>query len=123
MRILIAAKRESLRNALNTLIKSCSGIAVVGTAADDEELFKVVDMKQPDLLLLDEDLNQGIIDAVLVPIKMLDPSLSIIMLGRRSEFKEAYLEAGAVSFLTKDTSPKRLLSAIEEARLQSNHVL
>ena len=77
---------------------------------------------RPDLLLLNEDLNEAIVDTVMAPMQESDPNLLIMVLGQQPESKEAYLEAGAVTYLTKGDSPKSLLTAIEEARLQSKYV-
>ena len=57
MRILIAGKQRSLRNALKGLLQTRPGYDVVGTAADIEELFIQVETNSPDLLLLDEVLT------------------------------------------------------------------
>lgn len=122
LRILIAGKRASLRSALKTLVQTRPGFEIVATAANKEELFRVFDAAQPDLLLLDEDLNAAIVDTVMLPMQESDPELLIMILGQRSELRAAYLEAGAVAFIEKGDPPKSLLTAIEDVRLQRKHV-
>lgn len=122
MRILIAAKQASLRSALKTLIQTRPGFEIVATVVNKEELFRIGEAIRPDLLLLDEDLDESIVDTVVMPVRESDPDLMIVILGQRSESSGTYLEAGALAYITKDGSPKSLLTAIEEARLQSKYV-
>lgn len=122
MRILIAGKRAVLRSALKTLLQIRPGFEIVATAASKKELFRMHEATRPDLLLLDEDLNEAFMDNVMLPMKESDPKSLIMILGQRPELREAYLKAGADAYLTKDDSPKSLLTAIEEARLQSKYV-
>jgi DNA-binding NarL/FixJ family response regulator len=121
LRILIAGKQAALRSALKILVQTRPGFEIVATAANKEELFRMYEASRPDLLLLDEDLNEAFMDTVVLPLQEFDPKSLIMILGKRPESKEAYLEAGAVAYLTKDDSPKSLLTALEEARLQRKH--
>ena len=89
MRILIASRRASLRSALNTLIQTRPGLEIVAIAQNKEDLLRMFEATRPDLLLLDEDLNEAIVDTVVVPMKEVDPNLLIMILGQRSELKEA----------------------------------
>lgn len=122
MRILIAGKRKALRNALKTLLQTRPGIEVVATAVNKDEFFKLNEATRPDLILLDEDLAKVLKDTVVQPMQASNPKSLIIILGQRSEAREAYLDAGAAAYLTKDDSPQSLLTVIEEARLQSKYV-
>jgi DNA-binding NarL/FixJ family response regulator len=121
LRILIASRRASLRSALKTLIQTRPGLEIVAMAKNKEELLHMFEAKWPDLLLLDEDLNKAIVDTVVVPMQEFDPNLLIMILGQRSELKEAYREAGAVAYIDMHGSPKSLLTALEEAKLQGKH--
>ena len=122
MRTIIASRRASLRSALKTLIQTRPDIEIVAIAKNKEELLQLSEATRPDLLLLDEDISEAVLDTVVVPLLELDPDLSIVILGQRSESEEAYLKAGVVASLTKDDAPKCLLTAIEAARLQSKQV-
>jgi DNA-binding NarL/FixJ family response regulator len=122
MRVIIASGRASLRSALRTLIQTRRGVEIVAIAKNKQELLHLFEATRPDLLLLDEDLHEAVLDTIVAPMQELDPDLSIVILGQRSESKEAYLKAGVLAFLTKYDAPKCLLTAIEEARLQRKHV-
>ena len=121
MRILIAGKQSSLRNALKGLLQTRPGYDVVGMVADREELFIQVETKSPDLLLLDEDLTEMLVEDVIVPLQQIDHCPKMIVLGGRPASRKVYLEAGAAAHIEKADPPKSLLTAIEEIRLRKNH--
>jgi DNA-binding NarL/FixJ family response regulator len=122
MRVLIAGKKASLRNALTTLLQTRSGIEIAGTVSDIEELFVQVKSEPADLLLLDENLTEKLVEDVIIPIQQIDSPPMVMVLGDRTETKQAVLDAGAVAFIDKSDPPKSLLTAIEEIRLRRNRV-
>jgi len=122
MRVLIAGKQASLRNALTTLLQTRPGIEITGIAADKEDLFAQVESDSPDLLLLDESLSQELAKEVIAPLRQFDHYPAILILNDRAATKQAYLDAGAVAVINKGDPPKSLLTAIEEIRLHKNHV-
>lgn len=121
MRILIAAKQRTLRNALKGLLQTRPGYDIVGTAADKEALFAQAETKAPDLLLLDETLTVFLMEEVLIPLQLIDPCPSTIVLGNQSESRKVYLDAGVTAVVEKTDHPKSLLTAIEGIRLWKDH--
>ena len=122
MRILIAGKQKTLRNALKGLLQTRPGYDVVGTVADEEELFIQVETKSPDLLLLNDDLTEMLVEVVIAPLQQFDPSPKILVLSGRTASRKAYLDAGVVAFVDKSDPPKSFLTAIEEIRFRRNSV-
>jgi DNA-binding NarL/FixJ family response regulator len=122
MRVFIAGKEASLRNALTTLLQTRPGIEIAGAAADKKNLFAQVESNPSDLLLLDETLSQELVKEVIIPLQQFDPCPTILVLSGRTEAKQAYLDAGAVAVINRGDPPKCLLTAIEEIRLRKNHV-
>ncbi len=122
MRVLIAGKKAALSNALKTLLQTRPGIEITGTVSDIEELFVQIKSEPADLLLLDENLTEKLVEDVIIPIQQIDSPPMVIVLGDRTETKQAVLDAGAVAFLDKSGPPKSLLTAIEEIRLRRNRV-
>lgn len=120
--VLIAGEQESLRSALKTLLQTRPEVEIAGVVADKEELFIQVEAHSPDLLLLDENLSINLVEDVMVPTRQIDPKLTVLVLGGRTESKKAYLDAGALTFISKGDSPKSLLTVIEEVRLGRLHV-
>ena len=122
MRVLIAGKKAALSNALKTLLQTRPGIEIAGTVADSEELFVQAKSEPADLLLLDENLTENLVEDVIIPIQQIDSPPMVMVLGDRTETKQAVLDAGAVVFIDKSGPPKSLLTAIEEIRLRRNRV-
>jgi len=122
MRVLIAVKKASLRNALETLLQTRPGIEIAGTAADIEELFAQVTSKTPDLLLLDDNFSQKLVEKVIIPLQQFDPCPAVLVLVGRTESRQAYLDVGAKVVIDKGDPPKSLLTAIEGIRMQRNRV-
>jgi DNA-binding NarL/FixJ family response regulator len=107
---------------LKTLLDTRPGLEVVGEAADKGELIGQIESARPDLLLIDEDLpEEGMVD-LFAALQQFDPPPMVMVLGGRSESKDAYLEAGAVAFVNNSDPPKSLLTAIEGIRFRSNRV-
>ena len=122
MRILIAAKQATLRDALETLLQTRKDLEIVGTAAERKTLFDQVKDTSPDTILLDEDLSKKLLDDVIRPLQKIDPRSKIVILGYRTESKKEMLDAGAAAFVEKGSSPKTLLTTLEGIRLQDNSV-
>jgi len=122
MRVFIAGKQATLRNALKLLLQTRPGIEIAGTVSDIEELFVQVKSEPADLLLLDENLTEKLVEDVIIPIQQIDSPPMVLVLGDRTETRQAVLDAGAVAFVDKSDPPKSLLTAIEEIRLRRQHV-
>jgi DNA-binding NarL/FixJ family response regulator len=111
-----------MRRALKTLLDTRPGLEVVGEAADKGELISQIENARPDLLLLDDDLSEEAMADLIATLQQYDPPPMAMVLGGRSESRDAYLEAGAVAFANKSDPPKSLLTAIEGIRFRSNRV-
>jgi DNA-binding NarL/FixJ family response regulator len=100
------------------LVRARLGLEVIGEAGDSEELIYLVEAKQPDLVLLDDDLP-GVGLADLIPtLRGLDLPPAVIVLNEQPETEEVALAAGADAFVYKGDHPKQLLIAIESIRLE-----
>jgi two-component system response regulator NreC len=111
-----------MRRALKTLLDTRPGLEVVGEAAENGELISQIESARPDLLLLDDDLSEGAVEDLIAALQQFYPCPLVMVLGGRSDSRDAYLEAGAVAFVNKSDPPKSLLTAIEGARFRSNRV-
>ena len=88
--VLIAAERTLFRQGLVALIASWPGFAPVGEAADAYEARRISDREQPDLVVLDSELQraEGACDLVAC-LRAGNPSTAIVVIG------EADLAAGS----------------------------
>ncbi len=107
---------ETIREGFAYLINQTPGYKVVSTYASYEEAAKKIVSDKPDVLLLDVELP-GIsgIDA-LPKIKKLIPDLHILILTVYEQDTLIFraLGNGAAGYLTKNTPPDKIISAIHE---------
>jgi two-component system, NarL family, invasion response regulator UvrY len=120
MKIGIADPQGRVRFSLRVLFEQQPGWSIVGEAADYEELFEMLVVSLPDLLLLDWDLPDRMPESVLRLLKGRHPGLKIIVTSGRQELQKIALRAGADAFACKAESPEKLLNLIRELQEQSD---
>ena len=112
--IVIADDHEIFRDGLALMLSKQDTVTLVGQAGDGEELLRLVEEHQPDMVLIDIKMPRmdGISAARI--ILQQNPHLKIIAL---SMFEEEnliveMLEAGAKGYLLKNADKKEILEAI-----------
>ena len=116
IRILIADDHAIVREGLRWLIDTEPGIELVGEAADGVEAVLKARSLQPDVILLDLVMpRKGGIEAI-AEIKQENPEARILVLTSFAEDDKVFpaIQAGALGYLLKDSSPQELLKAIRE---------
>lgn len=103
-RVVIADDEETIRNGLKNLIESYDlDLSVVGIAQDGEEALQLIDMYQPEIILM--DINMPFINGleVIEKTRELDPNAKIIIISGydQFEFAQKALELGVFSYLLK----------------------
>jgi DNA-binding NarL/FixJ family response regulator len=111
-RVLLADDYVPLLKALTRLLEhTCN---MVGHATTVAELFELVDICQPDVVVLDISLpdNNGI--EACRQLRLLQPSVKVVMLTAMDDerIREAALRAGACDFVPKASVDEFLESAI-----------
>ena len=117
MRILLADDQERVRYGLRALLRQQPGWKVVGEAESAKQLFALVLVMDPDLVLLDWDLPDEPGKNVLLSLRRMCHNLPVIVLSGQIEVKNAALEAGANAFLSKSSSPDQLLETIQNVMI------
>ena len=112
MRILLADDQPKVRFALRVLLEQEPGMAIVGEAADRDDLLTRVATTLPDVVLLGWELPGLTPVDPLSYLRRIRPDLVVIALSVRSEARSAALSAGANAFVSKGDPPERLLAAI-----------
>lgn len=112
MRILLADSQAKVRFALRVLLERQPGVAVVGEAANADELLTSAAALCPDLVLLDWTVAGGVGAGLLRALRADCPDVEIIVLSSRPEARGAALAAGADGFVSKGNPPEHLLAAI-----------
>jgi DNA-binding NarL/FixJ family response regulator len=113
MRVLISDARQSVRNALQLLLRQAD-MFVIETAATPQELIEKSKELRPDLILLDWELGGEPAGKTLVALlHTLDYRPLIVTLSIDPEARIAALTAGADAFISKSDSPEQVLHVLE----------
>lgn len=107
-----------IRNILSKILEMEEGIEIVGTASDGDEVLDLVARDQPDVLLMDVQMERvnGIDACRLVKSKY--PDLPVVMLTTfdQADYLSDAIEVQAQGFLTKDAEPGVIAGSIRSAK-------
>ena len=115
-RCLVVDDHPLMRQGVKDLLLEKGLCHAVGEAGSAEEALTAVRREHWDLLMLDVALPDKHGIEVLKEVRLLRPSLRVIMLSLypEREFALRAIKAGASGYLTKDRSPSELVKAVEE---------
>ena len=112
IRVLIVDDSPDIRDGLISILQASSDIEVVGEAADGSEAMGEIDRLQPQVVLMDAQMEGvGGIEATR-RIKERSPHIKVVLLTVHSVYLEDALAAGADTYLLKDCGRHELLQAI-----------
>jgi two-component system, NarL family, response regulator LiaR len=114
IRILIADDHFVVRQGLAALLTPRNGMEVVGEATTGREAVELARTLEPDVILMDMIMPELDGPAAITLIKHENPEARILVLTSFGESKHisAAIQAGALGYLLKDSSPDDLLHAI-----------
>lgn len=115
IKVFITDDHDILREGLKEMIEKSSNIKVCGQAGNGEETFKKILKENYDVLLLDISLPDMNGLEILKQVKIIKPSIKVLILTTHAEGQYAIraLQAGAAGYLTKRTLSQELIEAIE----------
>ena len=113
MRILLADDQERVRYGLRSLFRQQPGWTVIGEAENANDLLALVAVLEPDLVLLDWNLDDMSGERILLSLRRIAKDLPVIVLSGRIDVKNQALEAGANAFFSKARSPDQLVDTIQ----------
>ena len=112
--IIIVDDHEVVRAGLRAFMSTEADIEVVGEAANGREAVELVQVLQPDVILMDLVMpDMGGIEAIR-QITQVNPQARIVALTSFSDDDKVFpaIKAGALGYVLKDTAPEELLQAI-----------
>ena len=116
IRVLLAEDQAMVRGALSALLKLEADIDVVGTAADGEEAWRLLQQLKPDLLVTDIEMPglTGLELAQRMQRHELACKVVIVTTFARPGFLRRALEAGVGGYLLKDSPAEQLADALRK---------
>jgi len=114
IRILIADDHFIVRQGLSTLLVNRNGMDVVGEATTGQEAIDLAQTLQPDVIIMDMIMPEVDGPQAITVIRKENPNAKILVLTSFGEDKKvaAALQAGALGYLLKESSPDDLFHAI-----------
>jgi len=114
IRILIADDHPVVRKGLKALLNTEPGLEVVGEAADGEQAVTKASTLKPDVILMDLSMPRKDGVQAISEIRQEVPGVKILVLTSFAEDKRiiAAIEAGALGYLLKESSPHELVRAV-----------
>jgi DNA-binding NarL/FixJ family response regulator len=110
-RVLLAESDPDIRAALRLVLERMPRFQLVGQSEDNDELFRDSAVLQPDVILVDLELRGLRLDDKLA--RLLSHGVATIALSTHEEQRELALRLGAVAFVCKGESPRKLLETLE----------
>jgi DNA-binding NarL/FixJ family response regulator len=115
MRVLLADDHPKVRQALRMFVEEEPGLSIVGEASRAESLLSRALALQPDLILLEWELQGWPADKLLSGLRALELPSQVIVLSWRPECEQDALAAGADGFVCKAAGPEPLLALLRAA--------
>jgi DNA-binding NarL/FixJ family response regulator len=124
IRILVADDHAVVRQGIKQIVADAPDMKVVGEASSGPEVLKKILENEYDLVLLDITMpgSRGL--DILAELKERRPELRVLVLSIHPEEQYALraLKLGASGYLTKESAPTELLTAIRKASLGTTYV-
>ena len=121
IRILLADDHSIVRDGLRRIVEEDGAMEVVAEAADGKEAIQKVAATRPDVAVV--DISMPGFDGLEVVSRLKDshPNLPVLILTMHEEAQYVVraIEAGAMGYLTKQSAPEQLVTAIR--RIYEGH--
>lgn len=117
LRVLLVDDESLMRAGLRLLLDGAANLQVVGEAGDGQEAAEQAEALRPDVVLMDIRMpgTDGIEGCRRVRGLPQPPEVLMLTAFDTDSFILEALEAGALGFLLKDTPPRQLVDAVQEA--------
>ncbi|OYN87810.1 response regulator [Parenemella sanctibonifatiensis] len=117
VRALIVDDDPMARAGVRAILSTDPGIEVVGEASDGDEVTETCNRLLPDVILMDLRMERvsGVEATAVVQRRIMPPKVIALTAFDLDDYVFQVLEAGAVGFVLKDSSPDELRRAVHTA--------
>jgi DNA-binding NarL/FixJ family response regulator len=124
IRVFIADDHAIVREGLKQILAECKDIVVDGEAETGFDAVKLFRKSKCDILLLDISLPDRNGIEVLKQVKKDNPDTAVLMLSmhREDQYAIRSLKAGAAGYMTKQSAPAELVTAIRQVAAGQKYV-
>jgi DNA-binding NarL/FixJ family response regulator len=124
MRILLVDDHPVVRSGIRTILLDRFKDAAIAEAADAHSALKEVEHAEWDVVMLDISLPGPSGLDLIKHLRRHHPTLPLLVVSMHpaAQFARRALSAGALGYITKDSSPEEFVSAIEHARRGRRYV-
>ncbi|MBN1666096.1 MAG: response regulator transcription factor [Anaerolineales bacterium] len=112
MKIVLAETQTGILYGLKVLLAEQSGYQLMGVAVNADELFQLIELVSPDLLLLNVRLPGVTNEDLLQLLKQKWPTLNVVVMSARPEHRSRALQAGADGFVCQSEPATKLLATL-----------
>ncbi len=116
IRVFIVDDHALVRRGMKQVLEDALGLAVVGEAGSGEEAARLLQTTPCDVVVLDLSLPDRPGLELLKQIRADRPQLPVLILTmhREDQYAIRALQSGAAGFLTKDSAPEELVTAVRK---------
>ena len=101
-----------MQQSLRSSLAACRGIAIIGSFGDGLTAVSQVTKLQPGLLVVDSNLMDEEVEALIAAVKVEQPAIRCVVFVRSSHHRTRMLASGADAVALRDVSPRQLQAAI-----------
>jgi two-component system response regulator DesR len=122
IRVFLAEDSQQIRHRVNALLATAD-MAVVGEAASPASCISGILDSQPDVVVLDHQLEGGTGLQVLKAVRSANPRVAFVVFSNNAApaYRKRYLHEGAVRFLDKSSEFDQLATAVRSAGCRPVH--
>jgi DNA-binding NarL/FixJ family response regulator len=115
IKVVLAEDNAIVRTGIRKMLKRAQAIELIGEAVDGQEAVRIVEEKQPDVLLLDIEMPfmDGIEVARWLKVNsQVKTRILVLSAYNDKEYVQEMLSNGASGYLLKDEAPERIIEAV-----------
>lgn len=116
VRVLIFEDNQSLRDSMVHLLTDSGEVEVLGAYSNGQEAADMVEVFQPDVIIMDIDMPRMDGISAVRAIKERRPASAVVMYTQFEDDDKLFqsLCAGAIGYLLKKSSPLKLIASLKE---------